>query len=124
MDDDERDQVGEVPEHAVAGAFEPQIGDVLGACVLQRFDQRIALGDVDRRVRRAVAAVKSRATRAPDRELAARFQRRCLELGLVLHAVRAETQSTVRIAPPLTVSIEELESGIHILDQAMAQCMA
>jgi 2,2-dialkylglycine decarboxylase (pyruvate) len=62
--------------------------------------------------------VKDRESREPNRDLAAKFQRRCLELGLVLHAVRADFQSTLRMAPPLTASKEEIDSGIAILDEA------
>jgi 2,2-dialkylglycine decarboxylase (pyruvate) len=68
--------------------------------------------------------VKDRESRTPDRPLAARVQQRCLELGLVLHAVRSDWQSAVRIAPPLTVSQEELDSGLSIMDQAFADSLA
>jgi 2,2-dialkylglycine decarboxylase (pyruvate) len=68
--------------------------------------------------------VKDRESRTPDRPLAARVQKRCLELGLVLHAVRSDWQSAVRIAPPLTVSQGELDSGLSIMEQAFAESLA
>jgi 4-aminobutyrate aminotransferase-like enzyme len=41
----------------------------------------------------------------------------------VLHAVRAEAQSSVRLAPPLTVSTEELDQGIDIMDRAFRRAL-
>ena len=85
----------------------------------QRYE---CIGDVrGRGLLLGVEIVKDRESRNPDRELAARVQRRCVELGLIVHAVRADYQSTLRIAPPLTVSREELDSGIAILDQVFAE---
>jgi 2,2-dialkylglycine decarboxylase (pyruvate) len=82
----------------------------------QRYE---CLGDVrGRGLLIGVEIVKDRESRAADRELAAHFQRRCLELGLVLHAVRADFQSTLRMAPPLTASRQEIDTGLAILDQA------
>jgi 2,2-dialkylglycine decarboxylase (pyruvate) len=68
--------------------------------------------------------VKDRESRTPDRPLTAKVQQRCLELGLVLHAVRSDWQSAVRIAPPLTVTRDELDSGLSIMDQAFAESLA
>jgi len=36
----------------------------------------------------------------------------------VLHAVRADFQSTLRMAPPLTASTDEIDAGLAILDRA------
>jgi 4-aminobutyrate aminotransferase-like enzyme len=38
--------------------------------------------------------------------------------------VRSDWQSAVRIAPPLTVSQDELDSGLAIMDQAFADSLA
>ncbi len=82
----------------------------------QRYE---CIGDVrGRGLLVGLEVVRDRESREPDRELAAAFQRRCLELGLVLHAVRADFQSTLRMAPPLTATRDEIDSGIAILDQA------
>ena len=67
--------------------------------------------------------VKDRESRQPDRPLAHKVQRLCLEMGLVLHAVRADAQSSVRLAPPLTVSTEELDQGIDIMDRAFRRAL-
>ena len=66
-----------------------------------------------------VEFVKDRESREPNRDLAAGIQRRALELGLVLHTVRADFQSTMRFAPPLTATTAEIDSGLEILDKAI-----
>ncbi|MCC2662287.1 MAG: aspartate aminotransferase family protein [Geminicoccaceae bacterium] len=67
--------------------------------------------------------VKDRESRQPDRPLAHKVQRLCLEMGLVLHAVRADSQSSVRLAPPLTVSKAELDESIDIMDRAFRRAL-
>jgi 2,2-dialkylglycine decarboxylase (pyruvate) len=93
---------------------------------LRQLQQRYeCIGDVrGRGLLIGLEIVKDRESRAPDRPLARRVQQRCLELGLVLHAVRADWQSSVRIAPPLTVSPEEIDQGLEIIDRAFADCLA
>ncbi|MFZ0849012.1 MAG: aspartate aminotransferase family protein [Hyphomicrobiaceae bacterium] len=67
--------------------------------------------------------VKDRESRHADRPLAHKLQRLCLEMGLVMHAVRADSQSSIRLAPPLTVSKEELDKGIGIMDKAFRKAL-
>ena len=67
--------------------------------------------------------VQDRESRKPDRALASRVQKLCLEAGLVLHAVRQENQSAIRLAPPLTVTQAEMDRGIEIMDQAFRQAL-
>ena len=67
--------------------------------------------------------VKDRESRHADRPLAHKLQRLCLEMGLVMHAVRADAQSSIRLAPPLTVSKEELDKGIGIMDKAFRKAL-
>ncbi|HYF07994.1 MAG TPA: aspartate aminotransferase family protein [Acetobacteraceae bacterium] len=67
--------------------------------------------------------VKDRESRQADRALASRIQRLCLEGGLVLHAVRQENQSAIRLAPPLTVTQAEMDRGIAIMDQAFRRAL-
>ena len=51
--------------------------------------------------------------------------RRCLELGLSMNIVQIPGLAGVfRIAPPLTVSLDEIDSGLAILDQAITECAA
>ncbi len=52
------------------------------------------------------------------REAAAEVVQRCLERGVIVNAVRPDA---VRLAPPLTVSREELDEGLAILESALAE---
>ena len=67
--------------------------------------------------------VQDREGRKADRGLASRIQKECLEAGLVLHAVRQEAQSAIRLAPPLNVSKDEMDTGIAIIDQAIRKAL-
>jgi 2,2-dialkylglycine decarboxylase (pyruvate) len=69
-----------------------------------------------------VELVKSRDTKEPFHELGARTTNRCFELGLSMNIRRRPERGSVwRIAPPLTVSYEEMDEAIGILDQALTE---
>lgn len=69
--------------------------------------------------------VSDREKRTPAPELGGRIGDRCLELGLSMNIVRVKGFGGVfRIAPPLTISREEIDSGVAILDQAIMDCTA
>jgi 2,2-dialkylglycine decarboxylase (pyruvate) len=71
-----------------------------------------------------VEIVKDRQTRAPHPQLGAAVTRRCLELGLSMNIVNFPGQSSVwRMAPPLTVTSEEIDAALTILDQAICGCV-
>ncbi len=66
--------------------------------------------------------VKDRESRDPDLELAANTTRRCLELGLSMNIKnRPERGAVWRIAPPLTITEDELDRGVEILDKALRE---
>jgi 2,2-dialkylglycine decarboxylase (pyruvate) len=84
------------------------IGDVRGFGLLQ-----------------GVELVKDRETRAPDAATGRAITRRCMELGLSMNIVSVGLMSAIwRIAPPLTVTKDEIDRGIAILDQAIADVLA
>ncbi|WP_069173570.1 aspartate aminotransferase family protein [Streptomyces griseus] len=57
--------------------------------------------------------------------LGARVTRRCLDLGLHMNIVQLPGMGgTLRIAPPLTATEEELSLGVAILDQALTEVVA
>ena len=69
--------------------------------------------------------VLDRDTKEPADELGAAVTRRCLELGLHLNVVQLPGMGGVfRIAPALTSSTAELDLGVEILDQAIADVTA
>lgn len=64
--------------------------------------------------------VTDRNSKTPDPELGARISDRCLELGLSMNIVRVKGYSGVfRIAPPLTITKQEIDLGVSILAQAI-----
>ena len=48
---------------------------------------------------------------------------RCLDLGLNVNIVKfAGLGSVLRIAPPLTITAEDIDLGAEIIDQALTDC--
>ncbi len=84
------------------------------------------IGDVrGRGLLLGVEIVKDQESRAPAPDLGWRISQRCLELGLNMNIVRIPGMSGVfRIAPPLTVTKEELDLGLTIMDQAIQETLA
>lgn len=69
--------------------------------------------------------VSDRETRTPAVRLGERVTQRCLELGLHMNVVQLPGSASVfRLAPPLTVTPEEIDQGLEILDRALGECMA
>jgi 2,2-dialkylglycine decarboxylase (pyruvate) len=65
--------------------------------------------------------VKDRRSREPDNERGDAITEMCLKLGLSMNIARIPGQGAVfRIAPPLTVSDEEIDLGLAILDDAIS----
>jgi 2,2-dialkylglycine decarboxylase (pyruvate) len=70
-----------------------------------------------------VDMVSDRETREPDTRYGAAVTERCIELGLNVNIVKfAGLGSVLRIAPPLTISAEDIDLGLEILDQALTDC--
>ncbi len=69
-----------------------------------------------------VELVQDRATKQPFHELGALTTQRCFELGLSMNIRRRPERGSVwRIAPPLTVSNDEIDRAVAILDQALTE---
>ncbi len=85
-------------------------------------DRYDCVGDVrGRGLLVGVEIVADSASKKPDPELGAAITRRCAELGLSMNITGLRGMGGVfRIAPPLTVTDDELDLGITILDQAVA----
>ena len=70
-----------------------------------------------------VEIVKDRETKEPDDKLGQQICSRCLELGLNMNIVRMKGYGSVfRIAPPLTITKDEIDIGIAIMDEAIGDC--
>jgi 2,2-dialkylglycine decarboxylase (pyruvate) len=69
---------------------------------------------------RGIELVRDRETREPNHELGALTTQRCLELGLSMNIRRRPERGSVwRIAPPLTVTREDIDLAMTIFDQAL-----
>ena len=65
--------------------------------------------------------VTDKESKKPAPELGAAITRRCFELGLSMNITALRGMGGVfRIAPPLTITDEQLDLGVTILDQAIA----
>jgi len=82
------------------------------------------LGDVrGRGLLMGIELVEDRHSREPARDFGMAVGRRCMELGANLNIVsRRQMAHIFRIAPPLTVTRDEIDRAIAILDQAMTEC--
>jgi 2,2-dialkylglycine decarboxylase (pyruvate) len=71
-----------------------------------------------------VELVKDREKREPNHKLGAITTQRCYELGLSMNIRRRPERGSVwRIAPPLTVTKDELDRGVAILDQSLRESL-
>ena len=69
-----------------------------------------------------VEFVKDRETKEPAPVFLKKLLARSLELGLNLIPASAEGISAVRLAPPLFVTKDQIDSALSILDQALSDC--
>jgi 2,2-dialkylglycine decarboxylase (pyruvate) len=70
-----------------------------------------------------VDLVTDRDSRAPDTRYGTAVTERCLGLGLNVNIVKfAGLGSILRIAPPLTISPDDIDLGLEMLDQALTDC--
>jgi 2,2-dialkylglycine decarboxylase (pyruvate) len=85
----------------------------------ERYD---CVGDVrGRGLLVGVEVVTDKESKKPNPEIGAAITRRCLELGLSMNITALPGMGGVfRIAPPLTITDDELDLGLSILDQAIA----
>jgi 2,2-dialkylglycine decarboxylase (pyruvate) len=71
-----------------------------------------------------VELVQDRASRKPAHELGALTTRKCFEKGLSMNIRRRPERGSVwRIAPPLTVSTNEIDQAVDILEQSLRESL-
>jgi 2,2-dialkylglycine decarboxylase (pyruvate) len=97
-------------------------GERLQAGLRELMDRHAVVGDVrGRGLLQGLEFVLDRETKVGSPELGVAVTRRCLELGLHMNVVQLrEMGGTLRIAPSLTATPEELALGVERLDQAIA----
>jgi 2,2-dialkylglycine decarboxylase (pyruvate) len=87
---------------------------------MQRHEQ---VGDVrGRGLLMGIELVKDRRSKDPAPDLAQRVMARCLELGMSTSVIRG-TWGVFRIAPPITITDDEIDLGLSIFEQAMAESL-
>src|SRR6185437_1629884 len=96
-----------------------ELGQYLYKGLLELQEKHACIGDVrGRGLLRGIELVTDRETKTPAEALGRRVTDECLVLGLHLNIVQLRGMGgVIRIAPPLTVSPDELDLGIAILDQ-------
>jgi 2,2-dialkylglycine decarboxylase (pyruvate) len=99
------------------------LGDHFRDGLLALMDKHECIGDVrGHGLLQGVEVVKDRETKEPGGELVAAVTSRCLELGLHVNIVQGVGGGgTLRLAPCLTSTEEELSLGLAILDQALEE---
>lgn len=81
------------------------------------------IGDVrGRGLLLGVEMVEDRESKIPARKVGFDVSRRCLELGAILNIGRHSMANIFRIAPPPTVTREQIDTAASILDQALTEC--
>lgn len=100
-------------------------GDYLRRGLLELQQRHEAIGDVrGLGLLLGVELVQDRATHEPYHALGALTTQRCFELGLSMNIRRRPERGSVwRIAPPLTVSNDEIDRAVSILDQALTESL-
>jgi 2,2-dialkylglycine decarboxylase (pyruvate) len=105
--------------HLLAAARGKRLRD--GLLALQ--NRHECVGDVrGRGLMQGIELVEDRSTKAPADDLGRRVTTECLALGLHMNIVQLPGMGGVfRIAPPLTVSDNEIDLGLDILDKALTK---
>jgi 2,2-dialkylglycine decarboxylase (pyruvate) len=90
--------------------------------LMERFD---CIGDIrGRGLLLGMEIVKDRRTKEPADGLGTKITRECMNLGLSMNIVQLPGMGGVfRIAPPLTVSEEEIDLGLSLLGQAIERSL-
>ena len=99
-----------------------ELGRYLKDALLALQQRYEVIGDVrGRGLLLGVEFVEDRQTKTPAHALGLEISRRCMELGASLNIGRRSMANIFRIAPPLTVTKDEIDTAISILDQALSE---
>lgn len=98
-----------------------QMGEHLDARLCELQERHEPIGDVrGRGLMRGIELVRDRDTRTPAPELGLAVADRCLECGLSVTVGREPTQAhCFRMAPPLTITEDEIDHAMDVLDDAL-----
>ena len=107
-------------------AHAAKMGVQLKAMLRQLQDRFECIGDVrGRGLLAGIEFVRDRQSKTPVPAFGAAVSRRCFELGLCVNIVQLPGMGGVmRMAPPLTITAQELAQGVDIIGAAIADCLA
>jgi 2,2-dialkylglycine decarboxylase (pyruvate) len=110
-------------EHLLQRALD--MGAILKARLTDLQQKHACIGDIrGEGMLLGLELVKDRESREPDHELGMLTTRRCYDLGLSMNIkLRKERGAVWRIAPPLTITEDDLHRGCDILDHALQACL-
>ncbi len=97
-----------------------EVGEYLMAGLQSLQQRHQTIGDVrGRGLLLGVEIVSDRETKSPDKDLINRLTQRCFDMGLNVNRVGGPL-AVWRIAPPLTISKQEVDQALEIMDEAFA----
>jgi 2,2-dialkylglycine decarboxylase (pyruvate) len=102
-----------------------KMGEYLFAQLYKLQEQHEEIGDVrGRGLLVGLELVTDRDTKEPASELGAAVTAECLRLGLSMNIVKGDGSQTncLRMAPPLSITHEEIDTAVDILDRAITSC--
>jgi 2,2-dialkylglycine decarboxylase (pyruvate) len=102
------------------------LGTRLNAGLLALQKRHECIGDVrGRGLLAGIEFVRNRASKKPANGFGTAVSRRCFDLGLNINIVQLPGMGGVmRMAPPLTISTEELDDGVAIIGEAIEDCLS
>ncbi|HTH73266.1 MAG TPA: aspartate aminotransferase family protein [Trinickia sp.] len=114
-------RVLDVVQRDALAARASAMGERLKRGLLDLMERFACIGDVrGRGLLLGMEVVKDRKTKEPADALGAKITRECMNLGLSMNIVQLPGMGSVfRIAPPLTVSEEEIDLGLALLERAI-----
>ena len=102
-----------------------ELGGYMKNCLLSLQQRYEVIGDIrGRGLFLGMELVEDRQSKKPAHELGFALSKRCIELGASLNIGRRGVANVFRMAPPLTVTRDEIDSAMAILDQALTECLA
>jgi 2,2-dialkylglycine decarboxylase (pyruvate) len=103
-----------------------ELGGELRARLLDLQERHEAVGDVrGRGLLQGIELVTDKESRTPADDLGRAVTTACLERGLHMNIVQLPGMGGIfRIAPPLTISTDELHAGLDVLDAALTAALS
>ena len=101
-----------------------EMGEVLRGRLRDLGQKHARIGDVrGRGLLCGLEVVEDRASKTPANAYGKAVMKRCMELGLSVNIAALEGMTSIfRIAPPLTVSEDEIDEAMAVMDRALAEC--